>query len=143
MKSKLSGVVTALFAVLVAAAPAFAHHGFAVEFDAAKCMDLTGTLSGLLWENPHAYLQMNVKDASGETRTWSLEMITPNALKRNGTTREDFNTNMGKPISARACPTKTGGTPYKGTAEFIQLADGLIRITGQLVEKVTAEQFHF
>ena len=143
MRSRLFGVFVAVFAVLVAGAPAFAHHGFAVEFDASKCTDLKGTLSALLWENPHAYLRMDVKDASGEMHTWSLEMITPNALKRNGTTREDFNTNMGKPISARACPTKAGGTPYRGTAEFIQLADGQIRITGQLVEKVTAEQFHF
>lgn len=143
MRSKLSGVVTAVVAVLVAAAPSFAHHGFAVEFDATKCMDLKGTLSGLVWENPHAYLRMDVKDASGKVQTWSLEMITPNALKRNGTTSQDFQTNMGKPISARACPTKAGGTPYRGTAEFIQLADGLIRITGQLVEKITVEQFHF
>ena len=143
MRSQFSGVFTAVLAVLVAAAPAFAHHGFAVEFDATKCMDLKGTLSGLVWENPHAYLRMDVKEASGAMHTWNLEMITPNALKRNGTTRQDFLTNMGKPISARACPTKAGGTQYRGAAEFIQLADGLIRITGQLVEKVTVEQFHF
>ena len=143
MRRKLPGVLNVAFALVVAAAPAFAHHGFSVEFDKDKCMDLTGLLSGLDWENPHAYFDMNVKEASGKMVTWHLEMITPNALKRNGTARQDFLTNMGKPISARACPTKAGGTQYRGTAEFIQLADGQIRITGQLVEKITVEQFHF
>ena len=80
-----------------------------------------GTLSGITWENPHAYLQMDVKGADGQTHTWNLEMVTPNALKRNGTTRQDFVENMGKPISARACPTKAGGTPYRGSAGYVRV----------------------
>ena len=143
MRRKLPGVVIVAFALVVAAAPAFAHHGFAVEFDKDKCTDLTGLLSALYWENPHAYFDMNVKEASGKMVTWHLEMITPNALKRNGTTRQDFVTSMGKSVSARACPTKAGGTPYRGTAEFIKLADGQLRVTGQNVENLTPAQIHF
>ena len=143
MRRKLPGVLIAAFALVVAAAPAFAHHGFSVEFDKDKCMDLTGLLSGLDWENPHAYFDMTVKEASGKMVTWHLEMITPNALKRNGTTRQDFLTSMGKSVSARACPTKAGGTPYRGTAEFIKLADGQLRVTGQNIENLTPPQIHF
>jgi Family of unknown function (DUF6152) len=143
MRVKLPGVLAAVLAVVGAALPAFAHHGFAVEFDGSKCMDLKGTLTSIDWENPHAYVHMDVKDASGKTVSWSLETITPNALKRNGTTREDFSNNVGKPIAARACPTKTGGTQYRGAAEFLELADGQVRIVGQLVEKLTPEQMHF
>jgi hypothetical protein len=142
MRIKLPGLVMAI-CVLGAAVPAFAHHGFSVEFDGSKCLNLTGTLTGLDWENPHAYFHMDVKDAQGKVQAWSLEMITPNALKRNGTTRQDFQTNFGKPISARACPTKAGVTQYRGSAEFLELPDGQIRIVGQLVEKITPDQFHF
>jgi hypothetical protein len=39
---------------------------------------------------------------------------------------------MGKPISARVCPTKAGGTPYRGSAGFIMLPDGIVRPVGQL-----------
>jgi hypothetical protein len=106
-------------------------------------MDLKGTLTGIDWENPHAYFHMDVKGADGKVVSWSLEMITPNALKRNGTTRQDFTGNIGKPMAARACPTKAGGTQYRGSAEFLELADGQVRIVGQLVEKITPEQFHF
>jgi len=86
---------------------------------------------------------MNVTEAGGKMVTWHLEMITPNALKRNGTTRQDFTASMGKSVSARACPTKAGGTPYRGTAEFIKLADGQLRVTGQNVENLTPAQLHF
>jgi hypothetical protein len=143
MRRKLPGVWIAAFALVVAGPPAFAHHGFNVEFDKDKCMDLSGSLSRLYWENPHAYFDMNVTEAGGKMVTWHLEMITPNALKRNGTTQQDFVASMGKSVSARACPTKAGGTPYRGTAEFIKLADGQLRVTGQNVENLTPPHIHF
>jgi hypothetical protein len=143
MRFKLPGVLMALLALLGAAVPAFTHHGFAVEFDGSKCMNLKGTLTGIDWDNPHAYFHLDVKNADGNVESWSLEMITPNALKRNGTSRQDFLSNIGKPIAARACPTKAGGTRYRGSAEFLELADGQVRIVGQLVEKITPDQFHF
>ena len=66
MRVRFTGVLMAIFALLGASAPAFAHHGFGVEFDGSKCMYLKGTLSGIDWENPHAYLQMDVTDADGK-----------------------------------------------------------------------------
>ena len=141
MRVKLSGLLMAAFA-LGASPPVFAHHGFGIEFDKDKCMDLKGTLTGIDWENPHAYIHMDVK-GNGKTVSWSLETITPLGMKRSGTTRDDFLNNMGKPISVRACPTKAGGTQYRGTAEFIKLSDGVLRIVGQNVEGLTPEQLHF
>src|ERR1700683_878389 len=132
MKVKLSGVLLAVLALLSTGIPASAHHGFAVELDGSKCLNLKGTLTTIEWENPHAYFHMDVKEPQVNVQAWSLEMITPNALKRNGATRQDFTTNVGKPISARACPTKAGGTQYRGSAEFLALPDGQIRIVGQL-----------
>ena len=86
---------------------------------------------------------MDVKEPNGKTVSWSLETITPLGMKRSGTTREDFLNNMGKPMAVRACPTKAGGTQYRGTAEFLRLADGILRIVGQNVEGLTPEQLHF
>src|ERR1700739_927624 len=100
MKVKVLMVVLALLSTGI---PAFAHHGFAVEFDASKYMNLKGTLTGIDWENPHAYVHLDVKDDSGKTVAWGLEMIPPLALKRNATTRQDFEANVGKPMAARAC----------------------------------------
>ena len=140
---RLADALMAVCCLLGLAVSAFAHHGFGIEFDGSKCMDLKGTLSGLVWENPHAYLQMDVKDASGKTVSWHLEMITPNALKRNGTTRQDFVANMGQLMNARACPAKVGGD-QRGAAEYIKLADGILRIVGQIPERdMTPDKLNF
>jgi uncharacterized protein DUF6152 len=143
MRVRLAGVAAAVCGLLGLAGSASAHHGFNVEFDGSKCMDLRGMLTGVTWENPHAYLQMDVKDATGTTVAWHLEMITPNALKRNGTTRQDFTENMGKEMNARACPAKVGGDS-RGAAEYIKLADGILRIVGQIPERgMTPDKLNF
>ena len=144
MRIKFSSVVMALFA-LGAAMPTLAHHGFGVEFDNTKCLDLRGTLKQIYWENPHAYFDMDVKNPDGKVVTWHLEMVTPNALKRNGTFREDFVSNFGKPINARACQAKvnTDASHMRGAASYLQLPDGEIRGVGQAVERRSAEDRHF
>jgi hypothetical protein len=137
-------VLMAVVALLGATVLAFAHHGYTVEFDGTKCMDLKGTLTGIRWENPHGYFDMDVKDAGGKTATWHLELLTPNALKRNGTTRQDFESNMGKLMDARICPARLGFGENRGSAEYIKLADGIIRIVGQLPERdITPEKLSF
>ena len=140
MRVKLLGVLMAV-CVLGAAVPASAHHAFSVEFDADKCMDLRGTLVGLLWENPHAYIDVEVTDADGAATTWHLEMVTPNALKRSGTPRLVWESNFGKTINVRACEAYSGGN--RGAASYLALSDGLIRPVGQGVERRPDEDKHF
>src|SRR5690242_11273967 len=140
MKARLAGALMALF-ILGAAAPTSAHHGFGVEFDGSKCLDLKGTLTNITWENPHAYFDMDVTNPDGKVVTWHLEMVTPNALKRTGTTKADFVSNFGKTINARACPAKSGEN--RGAASYIALPDGLIRLVGQQVERRSDADKHF
>ena len=144
MGIRVSGVSVVAVLLLGAADPTFAHHSFSVEFDATKCQDFSGTLTGVDWENPHAYVRLDIKDASGKAVPWRLEMITPNALKRNGTERQVFLDNVGKPMSARGCLAREGAGANRGAAEYIKLADGLIRIVGQVVERdLTPEKLSF
>ena len=124
MKPRFSGMVMAVFAVLAAAAPAFAHHGFTVEFDASKCMDLKGTLTGIDWENPHAYFHMDVKGADGNVQSWRLEMITPNALKRNGTSTAGFPRKYGQDHLRQ-------GLPGQGRRHRLQRSCGIPRSNGR------------
>lgn len=140
MRVRLPGVLMAVF-VLGTAVPAFAHHAFSVEFDETKCQDLRGTLVGLVWENPHAYIDVEVKDAGGTAVTWHLEMVTPNALKRSGSPRAVWQGEFGKTINVRACEAYSGGN--RGAASYLALSDGLIRPVGQDVERRADEDKHF
>ncbi len=144
MRVTLAGILFAMVLLVSGADSARAHHSFSVEFDNTKCQDFTGTLTGVEWENPHAWVRLDVKDASGKAVPWRLEMITPNALKRNGTERQVFLDNVGKTMYARGCLAREGGGANRGAAEYIKLADGLIRIVGQVVERnLTPEKLSF
>ena len=64
--------------------PAFAHHGFAAEYDRTKQLTLVGKLSKVELENPHGWLYIDAKDADGKVVTWALELPGPAALRRSG-----------------------------------------------------------
>ena len=70
-------------AALLAAAPAFAHHSFAM-FDRQKEVTLKGTVKEFQWTNPHSWIQLVVKDASGKEVEYSIEGGSPNGLSRAG-----------------------------------------------------------
>ena len=73
---------------LCAAGTAFAHHSFAAEFDITKPVTLAGKVTKLEWTNPHAYLFVDVADATtGGVTNWEIEMGSPNGLTRLGWTR--------------------------------------------------------
>jgi hypothetical protein len=127
-----SGLVT-VFGLLMAAIPASAHHSFAAEFDANKCMDLTGTFTSFEWQNPHGYFHLDVKETDGNMTSWTFETVSLSTLKRSGTQRKDFSDNIGKTVTVRACLAKNG-VKNRAAAETIKLSDGQVHRIGQDVE---------
>jgi hypothetical protein len=125
------GAAAMICGVLVLAAPLFAHHSFAAEWDSRKCRDFTGTLTKLDWQNPHPYFYMDIKDASGKVETWSFQAYSPVTLRRNGTDRQVFLDNIGKEVWVRGCLAKNGqlNAAAAGTLKF---SDGVLRQVGQL-----------
>ena len=74
----------------LAAAPAFAHHAFASEFDAKKPVKLRGTVTKMEWINPHAWIHISVKKPDGTVEEWMIEAGTPNTLLRRGFTKDSL-----------------------------------------------------
>ena len=133
MQCRLPGALTAILALLAFAVPASAHHSFAAEFDANKCMDLTGTFTSFEWQNPHGYFHLDVKDEKGNVTSWTFETVSLSTLKRSGTERKDFADNVGKTVTVRACLAKNG-EKNRAAAETIKLSDGQVHRIGQDVE---------
>lgn len=78
------GVITIVAgAISMAAVPAFAHHPFAPEFDWLKPVTLTGTVTGVRWENPHATISMQVLNPGKPTLAWLAELGNPMVLEKN------------------------------------------------------------
>jgi hypothetical protein len=89
MRRNLAIAVGAISLVL-GAAPAWAHHAFAAEFDAAKPVKLRGTVTKMEWINPHAWIHIDVKGADGAVTNWMVEGGTPNTLLRRGFTKNSL-----------------------------------------------------
>ena len=66
-------ILVAGFAACLIAAPAVAHHSFAM-FDASKVVTLNGTVKSFEWTNPHMWLTLTVLQASGQPIEYPLEM---------------------------------------------------------------------
>ena len=86
MKTKLF----VLIGLLMAAAPAFAHHGFAAEFDRTRPLKLKGTVAKWEVSNPHSWIQMDAKGDDGKVVTWMIEGGSPNNLYRLGFTKDSL-----------------------------------------------------
>ncbi len=71
-------------ALLTGAAPVLGHHSFAAQYDAARPIELKGTVTKVEWTNPHARFYIDVQDAGGKVENWNFEMASPNVLSRNG-----------------------------------------------------------
>jgi len=76
--------------VLAAGLPVWAHHELRAEFDEQKPVTLRGIVTRFEWNNPHAYLYVDVKDASGEIVNWGVEWASPLDLRKAGWTRDSL-----------------------------------------------------
>jgi len=105
MRTKLALLLTAV-GVLLATVPLVAHHSFYAEFDADKPIKVTGAVTKLEWENPHAWFYVDVKDESGKTTNWGFEMGSPNILLRAGWARNTLK--IGDVVTVEASRAKNG-----------------------------------
>jgi hypothetical protein len=64
------------------AAPALAHHSFAM-FDANQTTALEGTVKEFQWTNPHSWIMLTVAN-EGQAQDWAVELGGPSGLARQG-----------------------------------------------------------
>jgi hypothetical protein len=83
MRSVKLAVIGLAATAVAASTPVYAHHSFAM-FDNQKDLTLEGTVKEFQWTNPHSWIQLMVKDASGKDVEWSIEGGSPNGLTRAG-----------------------------------------------------------
>ena len=133
MKLRFCFALAAAVMFSATAAPVFAHHSFAAEFDRAKPITLTGTVTKVEWANPHARFYIDVKDENGKVNNWDLELASPNGLMRRGWTRNSLK--IGDVVTVTGWAAKAA--PYVGNTNAVTLADGKKVFAGSSAENET------
>jgi hypothetical protein len=120
MKAKYVWGLVACVGVLLGAMPASAHHAASVAYDLKNVVAVQGVVTEVKWENPHTWVYLDVKDASGKVVKWSFEGAVPNQLYRRGVTPAVLKPGLTLTIKAH---------PARDTS----------RTVGELMEVVTAD----
>jgi hypothetical protein len=146
---RIGAIAAAVAGALAASLPLEAHHSFAAEFDSTREVRITGAVSEVEWQNPHAWIHLAVtevcerqaargrgrggggggesEEASFECRTpaadeaaWAFELGSPNGLMRQGWNRNSLNN--GDAVTVEGTRARDGST--NANARNVTMADG-------------------
>jgi Family of unknown function (DUF6152) len=118
--------VVAVFIAALSTLPLHGHHSFAAEYDSNKPISIKGVVRKLAWVNPHAYIYVDAKDPSGKAVLWAFEILSPNALARQGWNSTSLK--FGDEISVEGYlakdPTPLADGSLHANARVVTRADG-------------------
>ena len=126
MKPLLRSLFTLGSMALMASLPAQAHHAFAAEFDATKPIRVEGTITKVMWTNPHSWFYVDVIGQDGQVQHWMFEGGGPLALIRRGFTKDYLKS--GTKIVVEGFLAK--GVPYRANARSLTYPDGRVLFVG-------------
>ena len=121
MRKSVAFAVAGLAALALGAAPAMAHHSFAM-FDRSKQVSISGTIKDFQYTNPHSWLIVLVTGADGKTVEWGFESEGPSTLLQNGVKKSSLP--VGEKVTVKAFPMRDGRPA--GSLIAVTKADGSI-----------------
>lgn len=70
--------------VVLAAAPAAAHHGWS-SYDSSRLVTLEGPVANLVWQNPHGMIELTTGG-----KTWHIVLAPITRMTRRGLTEDEL-----------------------------------------------------
>lgn len=92
--------------------PVLGHHSESAEFDLAKPVKVTGTITRVEWSNPHVWFFVDVKDEAGKVTTWGFSTAPPGSLMRRGITKDALK--LGSVINVEGSRARDGSNNASG-----------------------------
>src|SRR5687767_7267449 len=112
MTRKLLTCLIVGIALLSSGQPVFGHHSEAAEFDQAKPVKVTGTITRVEWQNPHVWFFVDVKDEAGTVTTWGFSTSPPGSLMRRGITKDALK--LGSVVNVEGSRARDGSNNASG-----------------------------
>jgi hypothetical protein len=89
MRMRLTLAFVAI-AVCLTTGPVWAHHSMIVQFSLEKPITLRGTVTKLMWVNPHSWIYVDVTGPEGQVEHWRIETGSLPRMIRRGLKKTDF-----------------------------------------------------
>ena len=86
---RFTAIALAVAAVVLLSVPAWAHHSH-VNYNTTEFTTVSGTITEVVWTNPHVWIYMDVTDAQGRPRMWAMEGGSVTSLMRGGWQRNSI-----------------------------------------------------
>jgi hypothetical protein len=114
-------IMARLFAALLMVPVLLAHHSTA-EYDLTRPASVAGVVTRFEWSNPHAHIYVDAASVEGAVKHWIVEIDSPNALQRQGWSRESLK--PGDRVTCSGARAKDGSPRMRCTQ--VELADGTL-----------------
>jgi hypothetical protein len=101
------------------------HHAGSAEFDHSRQVSVMGKVVRVDWGNPHVLFQVEVKDAAGAVRVWTMDTAPYHLLQNLGWCKDTLK--AGDQVSVKSYPSKNGnprGYPTEVVFEGRNLLSG-------------------
>jgi hypothetical protein len=89
VRSKITSTLTLLLLTTTGSfvvSSAAAHHSWAADYDLSRSTTITGTVSRVMFRNPHSAVMLYVEDDNGRRELWTVEWGSPQRLRERGVT---------------------------------------------------------
>jgi len=103
---KIKFLLIAGIGILAAAMPVLAHHALAAVYDTRQSIMMKGTVTKIVWNNPHVQLYLQAMDKGTPDSSWEFELGSPNLLTLNGFKIDTFR--RGDHVVVTAYPARDG-----------------------------------
>ena len=123
--------LSAIAILSLAAAPAAAHHSFAM-FDMTKNITLVGTVKEFRWSMPHVWIHLMIAAPKGQPMDWAGECHSPNIIARKGWKSNTLQ--PGDKITVQMHPMRDGSAA--GSVISVTLPDGRVLMNAESSDRV-------
>jgi len=132
-------IIPAATLLLTPVAALQAHHSFFGRFDTTSSIELEGTVTRVVWRNPHAHFTLEVEQ-DGEMTEWDLESGSPTLMTRAGIPANSVK--AGQHIRVAANPPLTDKREAFATNVLLPNGEELVLQTGatpKFADRVTGD----
>lgn len=113
-----------VFAILLLGTGTSAHHNMTALFDFNDRITVTGTLTKIDWRNPHIYLSIDVKKATGASEAWQGEGPSPSWFRIRDVGKADFEKSIEKTLTLEL--SRARDKSLSGLIRTVTLPDGRV-----------------